>query len=263
MARNPRTSRRWTLLVVADNGRVVPIRHAKGLLTLLIVLLAGTALVAAGAVWCYRLKEERGVRLRAALGELRSQIDNLQQERDLLMARLAMAQTRLREAAADQAPPAETEAGPAPESPAAEAPAAPEGAAAAGVETPAAGQRAVTVEDFRLSREADSDKLRVQFKLINVAEGEEPVSGHTFVVLKNPDLPESRWLSLPRAPLTDGRPADPGRGRYFAIARFNTVRFPAGGERQLGRLNRATVFVFDEDGALLLEKEFPVELPSD
>ena len=282
MTKTAKAHRRWTLLVVGDNGRVVPIRHAKGWLTVVLILLLAAVFTATGSLWLLRLKQERTHRLRSELSELREQIDNLQQERDLLMARLAVAQARLKASVANgenrpvAAPAAVDDRGQDPgqaKSDAASPPAVTEAPAAA-TETPAATEAAVpapasgsgpkvAVEDFRMARDPETDALRVQFKLINVTGEEEPVSGHTIVVLKNPDLPQDRWLTLPKVPLSDGRPAAPGRGRYFAIARFNTVRFPAGGQRQLHGLNRATVFVYGPDGVLLLEKDFPVNLPPD
>ena len=276
MTKNAKAHRHWTLLVVGDNGRVVPIRHAKGWLTFLGIVLSAALMAAVVTAGFYRYAKDQSRRLRSELGEMREQIDNLQHERDLLMARLAVVQAKLkvsskpaRGSASRQDNAVAVAETPAPIQPEIEVPGCPEAPDAGDqpdgkVSTPAgAPTPQVDVEDVRLARDPETDQFRVQFKLINATGEEEPISGHTFVVLKNPAQPGGDWLPLPQVPLQDGRPVAASRGRSFAIARFNTIRFPAGSKKQLSGFGIATVFVYASDGTLLLEKDFPVSIPSD
>jgi len=273
--------RRWTVLLVDEEGRVVTLPRARGWAMFLFALLVAALVAIAVLATLYQRPRLENRRLIKRFAAQQRQYEELQRERDLLVARLALAQAgqQAREPAAPHAEaapaagPENTAAPPAAEEP--EPPAGPETdapeeseavtaaeslepAPAATPESPST----VDVDNFEIQRAPDNEQLRVQFKLVNTTGDEEPVSGHTVVVLKAPSLPPSRWLSLPTVPLVDGRPKASKRGRYFAIARFNYVRFPAGPARKLKGFTEATVFVYAEGGDLLLEKNFPIVIPS-
>jgi hypothetical protein len=120
----------------------------------------------------------------------------------------------------------------------------------------------VAIENFRVFPVTGSHNLRIQFKLKNTSENSQRVSGHAIVVLKGRQVEQSRWLSIPRLPLVDGRPAGNQRGYAFGINYFRTMRFTAPKPRFAEKYDTASVYVYTRAGQLLLEQDFAVNLPS-
>jgi hypothetical protein len=79
------------------------------------------------------------------------------------------------------------------------------------------------------------------------------------VVLKSEGIPENQWVTLPPANLISGRPSEEEAGETFAISRFKTLKFQAKRQTNPGKFKIATVFIFDRDGSLMLEKDFPIK----
>ena len=123
--------------------------------------------------------------------------------------------------------------------------------------------RKVDVEDFKVFRDAGENLIKVQFKLINTGSDSKPVSGYTFVALKDESDNQENQLVLPRGKLISGKPSRIKNGRYFSILRFKTVKYQLKDLKDPRRFKDAAVMVFTPSGDLLLEKSFPVKIQSD
>ena len=117
-----------------------------------------------------------------------------------------------------------------------------------------------SIEDFVVLFEPGSNILKVQFKIIKRAPNSQPVSGHAFVILKNDEVDEDRWLIFPQVTLSSGKPSQYNKGQYFSIFRFKTINFKAQYEANPERFNNAKVLVYNITGDLLLEKSYPVTI---
>jgi len=284
--RKGRKSGHWTLLFVGDQGEVITIRKFKGLMLLAIFIMIVALSAAASIYMLYKKPFEENRRLEAELTKVAGQIRMLGEERDLLLTRLGIAESKLKKAqataqpaavAAEQAPsqvgePADT--APPESAAAAVVPVAPPPAAEpeppAKREAPPAvipeevkPEIKVDVRDFQVRHAPEQKLLNVQFRLKNVNVEAGAVSGRTFVVLKSDRDAETGFLIIPKARLVDGKPARIHRGRYFSISRFNVVKFKSAYEAPPQTLNSATVFVYSGAGDLLLEKHFAIENPFD
>ncbi len=90
--------KRWQLLLVADDGRIVPFKRIKGLAVSLVTLLVLLVVVCAGLGW--QLTAEK-VRHRKTLGQLtdaNQQVAHFKSERELITAELVLAEVRLEKA---------------------------------------------------------------------------------------------------------------------------------------------------------------------
>jgi|GEM_PF-446309 len=282
--RKGRKSGHWTLLFVGDQGEVVTIRKFKGLMLLAICIMIVALSAAASIYMLYKKPFEENRRLEAELAKVGGQIRMLGEERDLLLTRLGIAESKLKKAQAAAQPaaiasdpgtkpvdaPADTaspDSAAAPVAPSAPAPAAepepPVKREAPPTVTPeeVKPEIKVDVRDFRVRHAPEQKLLNVQFRLKNVNVEAGAVSGRTFVVLKSDRDAETGFLTIPKARLVDGKPARIHRGRYFSISRFNVVKFKSTYEAPPRTLNSATVFVYSGAGDLLLEKHFAIENP--
>ena len=92
----------WTLLFVGDQGEVITIRKFKGLMLLAIFILVVALSAAASIYMLYKKPFEENRRLEAALAETARQVRSLGEERDLLLTRLGIAESRLKKTPAPE-----------------------------------------------------------------------------------------------------------------------------------------------------------------
>ena len=118
----------------------------------------------------------------------------------------------------------------------------------------------VAVEDFKVTYEPGRQTCRAIFTLRNVSTDPKQISGYTAVVLKNDQLPQEQWLTMPNVTLRAGKPGGAKRGQYFSIARFKKVYFVSTHQTDPVRFDRAVVFVFNQQKKLILEKEFLLQI---
>ena len=117
----------------------------------------------------------------------------------------------------------------------------------------------VVITDFTAKYESDNNKLNLNFKLSNISK--QPVSGYIFIILKNHQISFDKWVTLPENFLdSNGLPSNYQSGLNFKISRFKFLTLKAQHIENLGKSFKADVFVFDKNGGLLFNQEFPVEI---
>ncbi len=114
----------------------------------------------------------------------------------------------------------------------------------------------VAVNDFELTEKREENALKVKFIIKNQGKSPQNISGRIFVVLKPDDVHQEDWLISPETKLVDGKPGDALLGQFFSINRYKTVRLTLNSDRPVDYYKQCTVFVFNEGGNTLLEKEF-------
>ncbi|MBW2410243.1 MAG: hypothetical protein JRF72_10625 [Deltaproteobacteria bacterium] len=266
--------RRWTLLFIGDHGKVITLKRFKG-----IVFFAGLVFVLSIAavvlLYGYNLSiNSKNEKLESSLELYQKRIQTLRHEKEILMARLVLAESRVKESI-DSTPDSET---PKPwlaneqneppqkesvevaakidKTPAASPPAEPEPEP-----EPPDMNLSVNVEDFNILKLSDPNKIKIQFKIKNTSPNSQRVSGHAIVVLKGDDLKPKMWLAVPPMGLVGGKPTGQQRGGSFSINYFRTMRFTTNRPRSPLDYNVAAVYVYTGEGQLLLEEEFPAEIP--
>ena len=263
--------RQWTFLLVGDHGEMFSVRWFKSVaITFGFVLVV--AVVALVCLWfVYKSAIEERSNLQQTLTDLQQNAAFLQHEKDLLLARLVIAESKV------QATPVETQGKQTVQKDA--VPIKPVKVAAKNNTLPAQKQpekksmpgipaassplekpQRVAAENFMASYESDSKMLKVQFNIVNTSPDSQPVSGHAFVLLKPDDVQQKKWTVLPSVALISGKPSLIKRGQAFLIARFRNVKFKAQGQTDPNLFKKATVVIYSTDGDLLLEKDFPVKI---
>ena len=275
-AKRAKPDKRWTLLFIGDHGKVVTVNRFKGFVLLTAF---GFTLAVAGIILLYyhnRNIINNNKKLHSSLDIIEKQLRGLRHEKDILMARLVLAESRVKESlretnqgepqkppepgnlkkSSEDKHPAEAEvkrkilAAQAPTQPIVE----PE---------PPKSNLTVDVADFNIAPQADTKDLKIQFKVKNTSPNSQRVSGHAMVVLKGETLKPKKWRAVPQMPLVNGKPTGEQRGHGFAINYFRTMRFTTDVPPSPDQFNTATVYVFARSGELLLEKNFPLEIPTE
>jgi len=274
----PRPARRakpWTLLFVGESGRVISIKRFKGFLIALCLLLVVS--LAADVILLFFLQKasRRGDALRRNIAVQQERLAGVRKEKERLMAKLAVARSNLE--AKDQTavvlktrPPIEE-----PQTAETSAPVntpetdtvSPETTTdpvqsettvnGKGLQNPYADTGSISVEEFSIAHKHDDGNLKVHFNIRNISKNRsKPLTGRTYVVLKDDSLQSGNWVVSPRVELVSGRPATGARGQYFAIQFFKPVTYEIKNIHNPERFTRAVVYVYANAEDLLLEKEF-------
>lgn len=266
--------RRWTLLFIGDHGNVVTLKHFKT-----IVIGAGSlfflAIVFAAVLFFINLgvlKENRVLQKRSSDSE--EQIEKLRHEKEILMARLVLAEEKTKEndtedreiqenikEAEPAIPPPQKVSKPEPvktdqKKPPVQVTVQPEPAESEEAEP----DISVAVAKFKISRESENKSIKAEFQIKNTSPQPQRVKGYAVVVLKGDDLQKDQWLVMPAVGLAGEKPSGKG-GNSFSIQRFRTMSFTSKAPDYSDQFETAAVYVFAKTGELLLEQEFSVTLP--
>lgn len=117
----------------------------------------------------------------------------------------------------------------------------------------------VDADDLQVKKRGN--KIRLEFNLKNVSPDSRPVSGHTVAVLKTNGASRN-WLAMPEeVDLVSGKPDGAQTGERFRISRFKTINLAARYDNMNPKKFKiATVYIFDGEGVLLLEKDFSIAI---
>ena len=272
-SRHPKRDRRWTLLFIGDHGKVVTLKRFKGIVILAILVLCVSVATTVGLYFLNQNIIVEKKQLETELETLKKQSQNLQQEKDILLARLVIAESRVQKSVggrSENVPEDNTE------EPTVETPTTADSSVIAavkkvGVPAPTQSQPvidqpqpelSVAVENLQISRLQQGNRMSLQFKIKNTTPNSQHVSGRAMVVLKGSQLPNNRWVSIPQVPLAAGKPTGTRRGHAFGINYFKMMRFTSAIPKSPKKFETAAVYVFTHDGKLLLEQDFPITLPS-
>ncbi|MEJ2038128.1 MAG: hypothetical protein P8X55_04245, partial [Desulfosarcinaceae bacterium] len=268
--RQGQRDRYWSLMLVGEHGRIIPVRHIKGVAILLVGLLLA-ALLALGILTFFYLRQSTQLKkMQTRLDDSRQQAALLRDEKDILLAKLVIENKIPVDTKAD-APVVATEEKasetPAPQTPESRAPEAPAPKRAAAESTPATPAPApkpevdwkAEIHNFQVNYQQERSILKAVFKIYNVSKPKEPLAGRIVVIFKQFDDVPMKWLTVPRARINNGAP-DGRSGQAFRINNYRTMEFKAFGLKPPIPYDTAVVFVFTAHGEMILKEEFRFEI---
>jgi hypothetical protein len=269
-------SRRWHFLLVGEHGQIKSVKKFRGLVIIAVAVVTIAVAGIAGLGFLYLRGVTHNMRLNHRIAALQQQVAAIQAEKEILMARLVIAETKLKgdqpttdtlpdEPKAPSTPAKETaQAAPATDSKqsAPLTPSVDRAVASVANETPSAvteQANAIAIEDFQATLDTYQNVLTLQYKVRNTRTDGVPVAGHTVLILRNSEQDIDTWVALPKVKLVDGRPTG-ATGQPFRISRFRVAKFTIEGYADPSQFDSATVYVYAKTGELILEKEFSVQI---
>jgi hypothetical protein len=203
--------------------------------------------------------EKRG--LEEELGRVQQELVEARKAREEALVRLMVLEGPSEpeeKPATDERPPEEASEGP-PSADAAAQETEAKGSAAAEVggteeETRVMTSAPVSVEKLEIERKGEKALFDYRFIVKKVGQ-DARVKGYTFLVLQPEEGSEEPPLVRPLVPLENGRPASFEKGQFFSITRYKPVSGSFTHEA-VEWFTRATVYVFSEDGEVMVEKVF-------
>lgn len=248
-------------MLVGEHGRVIPFRHFReiALAVTAIALFSTLALCVLGLLFYYQSRSVE--RLRNEVGRLQHQTKLLKDEKDVLKARLVIRSLQANPVAETQAsqPEKAKSAGSAPDPPVESHP-------ETDPKEPQQKQPGVhwraDIRQFAVTYDANRESFKARFRIYNTSVPKKPLSGRIVVAFKSDGDPPVEWTTVPNVLFEDGKPSGQ-RGHAFSIRNYRTMEFRAGGQKMPDAFNAATVYVFSDEGKLLLSRDFGVNLSSE
>ena len=195
--KGPKPDKRWTLIFIGNHGKTITLQRFKGLVLLACLVVCISIAIAVGLLYSsLNIRQEKN-QLESDLRDLKAQIKAIRYEKDVLMTKLVLAESRSKASPAKKpskpiesvTPPHNTNDDEKPGQSTPQTKTREETPLEEKTESPAAAEQSesslsVPLEDFKLSPRVDENLLRVQFKIKNTSPNAQRVSGHAIVVLK-------------------------------------------------------------------------------
>jgi hypothetical protein len=102
------------------------------------------------------------------------------------------------------------------------------------------------------------NSLKAQFVIHNMSQPKDTLTGRTVLILKAGDDPLN-WRATPNVSLKEGKPSGL-EGRPFEVKNYRTLDFAGVPQKASNTFKKATVYVFLENGELLLAQDFDIQV---
>lgn len=289
---------RWQILFVDDHGKMVTIKWFKPLSVAVLSALLLSVILCITFFILFQSTKNNNQSYTSTIEKYKNQIEDIQTEKDILMAKLVIAESKLNSMGKEEAsqkvtPPPTKKVKNKPKPPQKKKNNIPEKVSQkkinqAKLNTNKSNKdklkpdtinsekinkdstdtnvvddeiiNGVEIENLIFSHDPKIDLLRTKFIIKNISKESDAISGYIFVIFKPDEKINKDWFTIPSVGLVSGKPAFPKRGQYFKINRFKTVHFKASRQKNPALYKKATIFVFNEDNDLLLRKTFPVNI---
>ena len=262
--------RRWTLLLVGNDGKTIAVRMFKTVVVFFLIVMFSAIATALSFHYLYKSTKEKNRWLESKIEANQRQIRFLRHGKDILMARLLINESKLKEySSKTQIPEPQS----IPEEVAKNKEEVEKEVNPAAINEPVTEQTReiladdqteepaiVGVEDFAVSFDSYTDSVKVNFIIKKTNPHFTNVSGRALVVLKPDAIHYDNWVSMPSIELVSGRPSRKDRGQYFSISRFKHITLESTGLNPPVLFKYATIYVFSLDGEQLLEKNLSIEM---
>ena len=114
----------------------------------------------------------------------------------------------------------------------------------------------VQATDIKMIINKANRRIGFSFILRNTVKAKKPISGTSFIVLKN----DHDSMAYPAIKLRRGRPVNFRKGRPFYVSRFKTVRHRLNDIENFEEYTEATILVYSQNGRLLIDKDIPIHM---
>lgn len=224
-----------TLLSVGSQGEVKTVNWMKSIIYLLSLLLFASAAANGVLYYSYRGAAVENRRLARRMDVTQQRLSALREDKILDMTREVIEESTESTSGHNNPPPAVETSG-----------------------NPVTTNSPVAVDAFDVTYRS-RNRVRFTFDIRNVNDSEGTASGYAFVMIKPPEGSSSPQV-VPDAEFNEetGRPDDHTQGQSFSISHFKPMQFDAKCKEDPKRYETATVLVFSENGALWIQRDFPM-----
>lgn len=270
--------KKWNILFIGEDGKVVTLKHFKGMVAGVVLLLV---IFLAAVIVLYYQYQNRSERVKVLQGDMAGVVAEnrgLRDKKDQMLARLVILESNLK--AHEEGVPS-TGVGRSPASIESSEDVAQETTSTeasremepkevqevAAIDAKTSDQMmvppvSVANRNLVVCQDPHSSLMRVEYKVINIGAKDTPAAGRSVIILKGANMNTEDWIVLPNVPLSDLKPSGE-RGKRFRIYNFRTLKYQVESATVKGPLETATIFTFTEDGKLLMERDYPLDMSAE
>jgi hypothetical protein len=117
-------------------------------------------------------------------------------------------------------------------------------------------QETVRIEDLAIQKQGS--RMLVSFKLVSLQPGDGSVGGYLHILARGKSSEPPKEWAYPQGKAVNGFPENYRNGQVFTIQRFKPIqgRFNLG--QSLEVPSSVRVLIYDQSGAIILQKDFEV-----
>jgi hypothetical protein len=118
------------------------------------------------------------------------------------------------------------------------------------------GQEIVNIEELAIQKQGS--RMLVSFRLVNLQPGDSTVGGYLHIMARGKQSDSPKEWAYPQGKVVNGFPENYRNGQVFTIQRFKPIqgRFNLG--QSLESPSSVRVLIYDQAGAIILQKDFEV-----
>lgn len=270
--------KKWNILFIGEDGKVITLKHFKGMVAGVVLLLVIFLTAVIVLYYQYYNRSERVKVLQGDMAGMVAENRGLRDEKDQMLAQLVILESNFK---AREEGTITTGVG---RSPASVEPSEDIAREAAHTEAsretePKGVQKDAALEaknsdqmmvppvsvanrNLVVCQDPQSSSMRVEYKVINIGAKDTPAAGRSVIILKGANMNPEDWIVLPNVPLSDLKPSGE-RGKRFRIYNFRTLKYRVESSAVKGQLENATIFTYTEDGKLLMERDYPLDMSAE
>ena len=253
--------RNWSIMLVGDHGRVVPLRRFKPLAIILLTIFVLLIVLTTGLSLLTFRHIDRIQVLQEHLNALEFKAANLQKERDVYLAKMIIEQEDQegpdKQAVADETEnPAEIEQTAEDSAPQDIQSDVPIEQAEPSTDVGSPVKWGAEIRDLAFDYNINNRVFSIKFRVYNTSTPQHKLSGRCVAIIKPQDDPPGQWRALPNVQLSGGKPSGDA-GYAFSIKNYRTIELQTQFDVSKNTSGAIGVHVFSSEGMELFINEYP------
>jgi hypothetical protein len=214
----------WSILFIGEHGKTFVIKRFKMLAVISLFLFICSLLLSGLFIFLYKAESNKYNIIKANINTLEKKIDLLKEEKEILLTQLVIAEEKNNSKE----------------------------------QKPLPINRFVTINNLKIFTDKTSKNLNIKFKIKNISQKPDPISGYIFITMKRKKDDNNTWTTIPDCKLSDNKPAYYKKGRKFIIDCIKEAKFTTNIKEPPKNFKEVSIFAYNIDGKLIFAKNFSI-----
>ncbi len=214
----------WSILFIGNHGKTFVIKRFKTLIVLSLFLFISSLLLFGLFAFLYKAELNKDNIVKSDINTLEKKVDLLKEEKEILLTQLVLAEEKNNPKEQNLLPI----------------------------------NKFVIINDLKIFTDKTSDNLNIKFKIKNISQNLDPVSGYMFIIMKREKDNSDTWTTIPDCKLAGDKPASYKEGRKFIINCLKDAEFTTEIKEPPENFKKISIFAYNTGGKLIFAKNFSI-----
>ena len=214
----------WSILFIGDYGKTFVIKQFKMFVVLSLFLFISSILTSGLFIYLYKAEANKYTDIKNGIKNLEKKMDTLKEEKEILLTQLVIAEDKNNPDQQNLLPI----------------------------------NKLIIIDDLKIFTDTTSETLNLKFKIKNISQALEPVSGYLFVIIKKDKKDKNTWATIPDTKLVNNKPASYNKGRKFIINCLKEAEFITNIKELPKNFKEVSIFAYGKKGRLIFAKNFSI-----